>query len=445
LEKALTTETPISSTTWSFIRPQGDKGLLEVSVSLTRDSSGAANGFCGICRDVTERKRSEDLMLRSARLEAVAELATGVAHNFNNLLQIIMTASHLATSSIESGNVKQAVDSLKIVNESSASGADTVKRLQEFANVRADGRSKSFEVFDLSNTVIHALEMSRSICLPRSGESAPLVTITSELEEGCNILGNQSEIFQVIINLVKNAVESIDGSGEVVARTYGVDDAVILEVTDTGVGIPDHFQSKIFEPFWTTKGGHGTGLGLAGSYGIIQRHNGNISFESRDQGGAIFRVTIPKAHKAATVEPLDQASISDSAKYSILLVDDTPMVLEQLKEGIEAMGHEVTASKTGEDALEKLSQSIPDAVVCDLGLPGIDGWQVGRRFKELCSQKGTDKPPFIILTGWAGQIEAEEKSAQCGVDRIMEKPARVRALLNAINELSHSDPAHQTS
>jgi CheY-like chemotaxis protein len=116
-----------------------------------------------------------------------------------------------------------------------------------------------------------------------------------------------------------------------------------------------------------------------------------------------------------------------------------------LKEGIEAMGHEVTASKTGEDALEKLSQSIPDAVVCDLGLPGIDGWQVGRRFKELCSQKGTDKPPFIILTGWAGQIEAEEKSAQCGVDRIMEKPARVRALLNAINELSHSDPAHQTS
>jgi PAS domain S-box-containing protein len=432
--EALESGAPVRSAIWSFTKTDGTTGLLEVSVSLVRDSSGAPNGFCGICRDFTEHKKSEDLMLRSARLEAIAELATGVAHNFNNLLQIIMTASHLASSNIETGNINQAKESLKIVNESSASGAETVKRLQEFANVRANGPSKASEIFDLSGTAVHALEMSRSICLPRSGSPVQPISINSDLEDNCLIAGNQSEIFQVIINLIKNGVEAISAQGEVTLRTYKKGGEVHLEVMDTGEGIPEESASKVFEPFWTTKCGHGTGLGLAGSYGIVQSHQGEISYEPRQPHGAIFRVTIPSAEQPVVSKV--ESSAEPLAQYlTIMLVDDMPLVLEQLREGFENLGHRIITSETGEDALAKLEEVIPDAVVCDLGLPGVNGWQVGKEFKELCEARSVKKPPFIILTGWAGQIESDEKIAQCGVDSIMEKPAQVRVLIRTISEL----------
>lgn len=434
LRKAASKQAPVKSALWSFTRPNGENGAMEVSVSVLKDSSGEISGFCGICRDVTERKKSEELMLRSARLEAVAELATGVAHNFNNLLQIVMSASHLAIANLEAGSIGQAKESLRIIGESSSTGAETVKRLQEFANVRRNGATESFEIFDLSKTARHALEMGRSMSLPRPGREAPLVNISSDLSDGCYINGNQGEIFQVVINLIKNAIESIEEVGQVSVRTYINGEEVVLEVQDTGAGVPNQVKSKIFEPFWTTKGGYGAGLGLAGSYGVIQRHQGNITFEDGTKGGTKFQVVLPLAPEMDEPERRpDPATHPLKESLTILLVDDMPMVLDQLKEGFERLEHEVITAETGEDAIEIMAVNVPDAVICDLGLPGISGWCVGKRLKEICQEQSIEKPPFVILTGWAGQIDSVGKSEEYGVDHILEKPATVAALMDLLS------------
>ncbi len=434
LGNAISKQKPLKSTLWSFTRPNGENGSMEVSVSVLKDSAGDVCGFCGICRDVTERRKSEELMLRSARLEAVAELATGVAHNFNNLLQIVMSASHLAIANLETGAISQAKESLKIIGESSSSGAETVKKLQEFANVRKNGGDKGFEIFDLSKTALHALEMGRSMSLPRPGREAPRVNISSNLTEGCFINGNQGEIFQVVINLIKNALESIQDVGEVSIRTFNDGGEVFLEVLDTGAGVPNYAKSKIFEPFWTTKGGYGAGMGLAGSYGVIQRHNGSINFEDRKDGGTVFQVVLPLAQEIEEVRKRSLASVKPSKeRLTILLVDDMPLVLDQLKEGFENLKHEVITSDTGEGAIEIMNGNLPDAVICDLGLPGISGWQVGKRLKEICEELSVEKPPFVILTGWAGQIDSVGKSEEYGVDHILEKPATVGALMKLLS------------
>ena len=416
---------------WEIIRTDGSRTHVEASVSLIKDSGGHAIGFRGICRDVTERKRKEAVLLKSERLKAVGELATGVAHNFNNLLQLVMGGAQLACMNLECGNVAEALKHMNQIRESSRFGSDMVTRLQNFARIRPDDAAG--EVFDLSRTLSQAIEMSKVWWKSTAERKGIAVNLVQDLTPKCTIRGRESELFEVAVNLIKNGVEALPDGGELRITTSRVRDSVVLQVADNGLGIPREDLGKVFEPFYTTKGYLSTGMGLAGSFGIVSSHGGELSAESRQGEGATFTARLPYCKEEPQLPPEHKEGAAN-AKLTILVIDDAESVLKLIQEGLQAFGQHVLIATSGEQGIELFRNNVIDLVVCDLGMPDMNGWEVGKRIKAICDEKRTPKVPCILLTGWGGQLEEQAKVSESGFDRMVKKPVDLVNLLEAIKE-----------
>ena len=416
--------------------------ILDNTLVPIRGPRGTVEGAAVFTRDITESKRAQEGASQAQKLAAVAELASGVAHNFNNILQIVLGGSQLALSDLEAGSISGAQDSLNQIIESAKSGAETVKRLQEFARVRIAPETGRGEVFDLSRTVEDALAMTRAWRQTRLEKEGAGVSLKRDLRKGSLVRGTENELFEVVVNLIKNASEALSKGGEITVRVQVEDPHVKLTVRDNGTGIPPKYRTRIFEPFWTTKGSQGTGMGLSSSLGIIQRHGGKISVESRQGEGTVFTVLLPMVHGETTTNQSEAAS-APNLGLKILVIDDMPAVTRQLESALTKFGQTVATAFNGRQAIRTFCEKSIDLIICDLGMPGINGWQVGESIKEICNEQGRPKPPFIMLTGWGGQLGQRDRIIKAGVDRIVEKPIDVEELMDVVRELTRSDlPKH---
>lgn len=401
------------------------------SVGISWDRRPAA--LCCVS-DITDMKRAEELAANADRLRAVGELAGGVAHNFNNLLQIVLGCSQLALTDLELGNVTNAKRNLDQIVESARFGAETVKRLQDFAQIRKDGFGSRTKVFDFSHTVEEAIEMTKPWWKTKPEKEGVSISLTRRLQGGCFIKGIRGELFEVVVNLIKNAAEAMDRGGEIRVTLETGDENVVLMVKDQGRGIPREDIGRVFEPFWTTKGPQGTGMGLAGSYGIVHRHRGKIMVESSPGQGTVFTVLLPSATEPTAREDSPELPTIDF-RLDILVVDDMPAVIRHLESGLSRLGQNVFSASSGEEAVELFREAPMDVVVSDLAMPGMNGWQVGEAILTLCRERGITKPIFIILTGWGGQKDAERRIRESGVDLVLEKPVDIGTLAKAIEGL----------
>ncbi len=399
-----------------------------------RDENGNVLRIAGIDQDITERKQAHDLVLQSERLKAVGELATGVAHNFNNLLQIVLGGAQIALTDLELGDVLAAKANLDQIVESAKFGAQTVKRLQDFARLRTDELSKPGTVFDLTKTVHEAIEMSKPWWKTRPEKEGVAVTLNRYLKKGCFVRGSENELFEVAVNLIKNAAEALPEGGEIAIRTLVQDDRVILVVKDNGIGIPEKNVGRVFEPFWTTKGFKGTGMGLSSCYGIVRDHHGEIEVESRPGQGASFRVELPSATDTSG-EDEEPKEVSVDFNLEILVADDIPAVVEQVGRGLSRYGQTVYRAYSGREAIEIFKETRIEFIICDLAMPELNGLQVAKIVSEIAQERGVPKPPFIMLTGWGGQMDEIEKMNECGVDLVLEKPIDIPELIESIREL----------
>jgi len=207
-----------------------------------------------------------------------------------------------------------------------------------------------------------------------------------------------------------------------------------LRVTDNGVGIPRQFLGKVFEPFWTTKGYQGTGMGLASSLGIVSRYRGQIFLDSNEGQGTTVTVKLPLGKPVGHAEAV-RTSCEHRPRLRILAIDDAEPVINMLQEGLEEFGHEVAVATSGPQALELFVGRSFDLVICDLAMPAMSGWQVARAIKKICEEKSELKIPFILLTGWGGQLGEERKIAECGVDAVVEKPVDIPGLLSVMEDV----------
>jgi two-component system cell cycle sensor histidine kinase/response regulator CckA len=416
----------------ALVREDGSEFDVEMNARLVQFRGKPCVRVC--VRDITDRKRAEELLVRTERLNAVSDLAGGVAHNFNNLLQIVTFAAQLGMTHIESGNPLQAIQSLQDVLESCRIGAQTIKRLQEFACVR-HGRSKlGGRAFDVTKVVAAAIEMTRPWWKTNPEKEGITITLRKDLHSPCAVKGKESEMFEVAVNLIKNAAEALPGGGNIWVRTFAQGDRVAMEVEDDGCGIREENLARVFEPFTTTKGGHGTGMGLASSLGIVKRHNGEISLQSREGKGTKVTVTLPLTSEHPGASPAETGA-KPTPGLRILVVDDMDQAAEMLAEGISGLGHKAFAATSGPEAIDIFERNEIDIVICDLGMPHMNGWQVGSRVKAICAERGVSKTPFILLTGWGGQLGEEERMAQCGIDRVVEKPAFLKNLMDVVSDL----------
>ncbi len=388
------------------------------------------------CEDITERRRAEELAVQSERLKAISDLAGGVAHNFNNLLQMVVGGLDLGLIVLETGNMTELKETLELLLQHVMSGAETVKRLQSFARVRCEIQPSEGKVFDLSETVKNTAEMTKPLWKTGPDKEGIRISLNLELVERCFVSGKEGEIMEVLVNLIKNAAEALPTGGEIRIKTFFQGDGAVLQVSDSGTGIKGEHLKKVFEPFWTTKGlSIGTGMGLAVSHGIISRHGGTIHVNSEEGKGSTFTATIPLANESHEVPMLPGEEMS-GAKLKILVIDDAPVIVMHFEGILTAHGHQLFSALSGEEALEIFSNNKIDMVICDLGMPSMNGWEVGKAIRAICKERGMRKTPFVLLTGWGGQDLEQEKIIESGVDSIVEKPIDNKKLMAVVGKMA---------
>jgi signal transduction histidine kinase/ActR/RegA family two-component response regulator len=401
-----------------------------------QDESGQFSRCRTIVSDITDRKRSEELALQAARFRSVADLSSGVAHHFNNLLQIVMASASLALTDLESGDgdLSKITTNLEKMLQATRLGAETVRRLQTFANVRTDVTEHDSVVFDIATTARHLAEVSKPFWKTGPEKKGVKIDLQMDLQDGCMVKGQENEMFEVLVNLIKNAAEALPNGGDIEVNVCKEADTVLIQVRDTGIGIAEMDFPRVFQPFWSSKGvGIGKGMGLAVTHGLVKRHNGTISVQSAPGKGTTFTIRLPLAREsAAKTEPLPIRTTED--RLTILVIDDELHMATLLERIFAKAGHKVFMVSSGEQGLCVFRTKPVDLVICDLGMPGMSGWDVGTAIRSLCQQKGIPKPPFILLTGWGGQELERVKIRESGTDVVVAKPIDSDALLSTVQE-----------
>jgi len=385
-------------------------------------------------QEIAERKKAEGLLLQTERLKAVGELAGGVAHNFNNLLQIVVSGARLALMNLESGNHREIKRKLDQILESCEFGAETVRRVQSFAGIRTDDDSSEDSVFDIGDVARQAAELTKTWWKTTPQKQGIAINLRPRLNDGCVLAGKKHEMFEVVVNLIKNAVEALPEGGEILVATYIQENRVVLRVRDTGVGIPQKDLGQLFVPFFTTKMSVGTGLGLSTSQAIVKRHGGEIVVDSIEGEGSTFTVVLPKARELVR-ESRPAFKTTDQNALRILAIDDSEPLVDLLADTLREFNHTVLAALSGQEGIRTFKDNPVDVVICDLGMPGMTGWDVAEQLREICRQRGVPKTPFVVLTGWGDQVGETEKMKKSGVDRILTKPVDVPELMEALHEL----------
>lgn len=428
----------------SFRMVQKNGGILWAlvnSVPITWSDRPATLNFL---TDITDIKRAEDKNARTERLRVIGELASGVAHNFNNLLQVIMGSAELALTDLKTGDLVKANDSIERLRDSAKFGSETVKRLQSFARIRTNDNDSGMTIFDLSEVVKRSSEMSRSLWSTHPERAGIHIDMDLNLCEGCLISGKDSEVFEVLLNLIKNSVESMPYGGRIAISTGITDDNVIIKVQDNGIGIARSDFDRLFDPFWSTKGLAGTGLGLAVTHSIVKRHGGSVSVESEVGKGTTFSIQIPMAKQILSDAPYP-LNEKLHEKHRILLIDDTETILLILNDLLTSHDQTVFTANSGKKGIDIYLNEHIDLIISDLSMPGMTGWEVGSVIRSTCVKKGIPKTPFILLTGWGGQSLEPEKISSCGIDVVLEKPIEFRSLLEMINKLTEQSKSAKAS
>ncbi|MBI3015025.1 MAG: response regulator [Candidatus Tectomicrobia bacterium] len=372
-----------------------------------------------------EIQRTQDQMLQAERLRVVGEIASGVAHDFNNILVSILAYAELLQSRLQ--NPAQVEKGLKVIEKAALDGRDAVRRLQEYTGQR---QAKDFRLVDVREVVQDAVNQTRPRWSTEARKEGREIKVSCELGEVPRVLGRESDLRQVLANMILNSVQAMSQRGEITLRTACAQGEVLIEVRDNGLGMGPGTLKRIFEPFYTTRGSAGSGLGLSIAMGIVQRHGGSIRVQSQPGGGTTFTISLPPAPESTGA--LEGETRRDKEKKRgalILAVDDDPTVLETLKEILISGNHQVDAVGGGKEALDLFSRKTYDLVITDLGMPEMNGWELCRRIKDL-------KPslPVVLVTGWGDHIDREKASLH-GVDFLIAKPFGVSQVLSDIDRV----------
>ncbi len=410
------------------------ESIYENTICPIKDSKDEVAALAIFIRDITDQVRREELQIQTAKFKAVADLASGVAHNFNNLLQIILAAAQTAAFDLKRKQEGGVVRTLDQIVTSCKNGAEMVKRLQRIAGVRRERDHEQTEVFDVSGLIEEVAEITQAWRLNKVDVYGARITMETNLEANCLIRSKRSEMTEVFINLIKNAVESLPEGGAIQLASKRVDDTVQVEVSDNGTGICEENRRRLFTPFFTTKISTGAGLGLATSKVIVEKYGGKITADSELGKGTTIRITLPLSLDCSK-EPTINVNSNTVVKSNLLLIDDDRATLSVLEKGLSSRGFTVFTALSGAQGIDIFMNNRIDVVVCDLGMPNMNGWETSKRIRAACRANRSSRPKFVILTGWGGQIDTNKEAREVGVDAVLEKPITIDDLVMSITRL----------
>ena len=380
-----------------------------------------------------ELKRTQEELIRQERLGALGQMASGIAHDFNNSLTPILGFSELLLGRRE-GVDDQDLEKRYLLNISLAAegAAAVVRRLREFYR----RERPEFSPVLLDDVVAQSLSLTQAKWKDEAQAKGVTIRLETELEGVPPLNGSESELREALTNLVFNAVDAMPEGGNITIRSRLDGSNAVLEVSDTGGGMSEEVKRSCLDPFFTTKGPQGTGMGLPMVYGIVRRHRGTLDIESEVGRGTTFVITLPiDADVPQRDNPLDAAS-PDAESLRILLVDDEPMVLELLSDYLVAAGHSVETASNGREGAEKFREGTFDLVVTDRAMPEMGG-------AEMASviSKQAQGQPIIMLTGFGDVLDDRPD----GVTRLLSKPIKPAELRRAVQQAVARGHAAQTS
>jgi CheY-like chemotaxis protein len=320
------------------------------------------------------------------------------------------------------------VRNLEIIQTAAEDAAATVRRIQTFAR---QSQGTEFEQLDASKLLRDAVEITRTRWENEARMRGLHYEVELDAEPDSFVSGNASELREVFVNLIVNAVDAMPFGGRLSISCERADSHWRLRFADTGTGMTEDVREKIFEPFYTTKGAQGTGLGLSVSYGIIERHRGSISVESEVGHGSTFLIDLPAARAGRTTSYVAQEEQTITPALSILVVDDELVVRETLSEMLIVMEHRVASVGSGHEALEQLARGDHfDLVFTDLSMPEMDGWEVAREIRRRWPEVA-----IALVTGYGKGTEPPSGEKNL-IDGVIGKPFDFEEVREVISQVS---------
>ncbi len=419
-----------------------DGGFVEVDITAHTMTMDGAIVQLAIGIDVTQARRMEELLRQSQKMDAIGQLASGVAHDFNNILAVILGNSDIAREIL--GEDHDASQDLREIQKAAERAASLTRQLLTFSRQQ----QREVKVQALNALVVNLEKMLARIV----GEDIAMSAILSP-QLGA-IQGDGSQLEQVLLNLVVNARDAMPNGGRLSIETSNVEleDAlaaqlgvspgrfVMMAVSDTGIGMNAETRARIFEPFFTTKAvGKGTGLGLSTVFGIVKQSDGAISVYSEPGVGTTFRVYFPRCDAEDAVAP---SALPNDAPHrgsaTVLLVEDDEPLRNVIQRRLKAWGYSVHEARDANDALELLLTTAHpiDLVLTDLVMPGIDGRALANRI--LLHRPQTK---ILFMSGYT-EHAAVKTTALSAQDHFIAKPFTGLDLATALERALALDPAH---
>ena len=398
-----------------------DRELLRLFASHAAIAIEHARLFWGQERAYRDLEHAQEEMVRTEKLRGLGQMAAGIAHDLNNKLAAILGQAELLTLRGVPPHVREG---LLVLETAATDAAQVVRRLRDFAR---QGETAPLAPVDLGEVVREAVELSRPRWEDEPQRRGARIRVEIAPDALPPVLGHAPEIREVLANLIFNAVDAMPEGGTLSLAATVDPEGVLVAVRDTGRGIADEIRHRIFEPFFTTKGLRGSGLGLSVAYGIMAGHGGNISVASVPGQGTTVTLRFQRVQREDPRRENPPRATRGPARR-LLVIDDEPLVRHTVSGLLEAAGHTVIEADSGAAGLASLAGAAVDCVLTDLGMPGMNGWEVARAIKARAPQI-----PVLLLTGWADQADRDTTPGL--VERILHKPVRIEELLRAVSEI----------
>jgi signal transduction histidine kinase/ActR/RegA family two-component response regulator/uncharacterized membrane protein affecting hemolysin expression len=383
-------------------------------------------------------RQTQQAVLQQERLRALGQMASGIAHDINNAISPVSLYTDLLLER-EPTLSERARGYLSTIQRAIEDVARTVARMREFYREREV--QLTLATVDINSAVRQIVELTRPRWSDQPQQRGAMVDLQMDLSASLPlIMGAEHEIRDALTNLIFNAVDAMPTGGTLSIRTRETangsgDLRVLVEVCDSGIGMNDDTRRRCLEPFFTTKGERGTGLGLAMVYGMVQRHSAEIEIDSAIGRGTTVRLSFP----AATSSTLSTSSTAKlpalQRRLRVLLVDDDPLLIKSLLDTLQEDGHLLTAAHGGQAGIDAFASAKQrgeqfDIVITDLGMPHVDGRKVAASIKRM-----SPETPVILLTGWGQRMIAANDTPE-HVSKVLSKPPRLQELRTALMELA---------
>jgi PAS domain S-box-containing protein len=423
-----------------------------VLVAARREANAFSSGECEFVRQAMEHaalaahqaqlyaalqqayddlRTSQQQIMQQERLRALGQMASGIAHDINNAISPVALYTE-ALLEREPNLTERGRSQLEIIQRAVDDIAQTVARMGEFYRLREP--QLTLIPVDLNKLVGQVIDLTRARWSDMAQQRGAAIEMRTELDPHLpTIAGVESQIRDALVNLVFNAVDAMPEGGPITIRTHlaigSRDRIALLEVQDSGIGMDEDTRRRCLEPFFTTKGTRGTGLGLAMVYGVAQRHGASLEIESEPGKGTLIRMSFAIAAAASTVTAGQH--LQPPGPMRILVIDDDPLLLKSLRDTLEVDGHDVTTANGGQAGIEAFVESHAEGrpfpvVITDLGMPHVDGRKVASTVKA-----SVPSTRVLMLTGWGRRLVAEG-DVPPGVDQILSKPPKLLELRAAL-------------